>query len=244
MDQTPASLFDSYELDFKHISDDIRVKLEASGTGEQRRAALRKVELSLDDADDIVSSKSLHAVRPSDRKVQSQVSALEVEIQGIPQSIKPQYSTRLKQAKNDLMRLRKLAKDVHSQQSRSDLLARSGTGGSNNSDDPYGERSDRDRLLAGNQTLIDGSRRLVNTQRIALETEEQGADILRTLRGQRETIETARDTLRGADTNIDRASGTIKKMITQMYKQRVILSLLTAFIILLVIVILYFKIVR
>ncbi|KAG6888358.1 hypothetical protein C0995_009051 [Termitomyces sp. Mi166 len=224
MDQTPTSLFDSYELDFRHIVDGIQEKLEASSSGEQRRAALRKVEIELDEADDIVS-------------------ALEVEIQGIPQSIKAQYSTRLKKVKAELTRYKKLAKDVHAQQARSDLLARSGAGGSG-SDDPYGEQSDRARLLVGTQSLEDSSRRLRDTQRIALETEDQGADILRTLRGQRETIETARDTLRSADSNIDRAHGTVKKMIRQMYKQRFILGAMTVFIICLVIVILYFKLVR
>ncbi|KAG5350067.1 hypothetical protein C0989_000385 [Termitomyces sp. Mn162] len=196
MDQTPTSLFNSYELDFRHIVDGIKEKLEASGSGEQRRAALRKVEIELDEADDIVS-------------------ALEVEIQGIPQSIKAQYSTRLKQVKAELMRYKKLAKEVHAQQSRSDLLARSGAGGNKSSDDPYGEQGDRARLLAGIQTLDDSGRRLRDTNRIALEAEDQGADILRTLRGQRETIETTRDTLRSADSNIDRASGTVKKMIRQ-----------------------------
>ncbi|KAG5641833.1 hypothetical protein DXG03_004136 [Asterophora parasitica] len=195
MDHTPTALFDSYELDFRHVIDGIREKLEATGRGEQRKAVLRKVEIELDEADDIVS-------------------ALEVEIQVIPQSIKSQYLPRLKQAKADLTRYKKLAKDVHAQQSRAELLFRSGTG-AGTSDDPYGEQSDRTRLLAGTQTLEDGSRRLRDTHRIALETEDQGADILRTLRGQRETIENARDTLHAADSNIDRASGTIKRMIRQ-----------------------------
>lgn len=58
-----------------------------------------------------------------------------------------------------------------------------------------------------------GTRRLDNAHRIALETEDVGADILRNLRGQREQIEHTRDTLQHADTSIDRASGTLKKMI-------------------------------
>lgn len=40
-----------------------------------------------------------------------------------------------------------------------------------------------------------GSRRLENAHRIALETEDVGADILRNLRGQREQIEHTRDTV-------------------------------------------------
>jgi vesicle transport through interaction with t-SNAREs 1 len=106
-------------------------------------------------------------------------------------SVRSPYNARLKQAKQDLNRYKKLSKDLHAQSSRNDLL-----GGTrfkvNNSDDPYGERSDRQRLLAGTETLNDGSRRLQDAQRIALESEEAGADILRTLHVQREQIENSR----------------------------------------------------
>lgn len=125
------------------------------------------------------------------------MSQLEVEIQVIPQSVKPPYASRLKQAKSDLTKYKKLSKDLHSQAARTDLLgAFNKTGGTLNSDDPYGERSDRTRLLAGTQTLSDGSRRITESTSIALETESYGADILRTLVGQREQIENSRNTVR------------------------------------------------
>jgi hypothetical protein len=75
MDQTPTSLFDSYEQDFRHIISSISDKLEGNGKNlvggvccacfgpipashnpqlEQRKAALRRVEIELDEADDIV----------------------------------------------------------------------------------------------------------------------------------------------------------------------------------------------
>jgi hypothetical protein len=59
------------------------------------------------------------------------------------------------------------------QLSRSDLLGGAGGRpiGPSSADDPYGT-SDRSRLLAGTTTLEDGSRRLQDSQRIALETEE------------------------------------------------------------------------
>ncbi len=121
---------------------------------------------------------------------------MEIELHGIPQSIKAQYQARLKSAQAELLRLKKLSKDTHTQLARSDLLTASGRAGATSaSDDPYAPGSDRTRLLAGHQTLADGSRRLGDAQRIALETEEQGADILRSLRGQREQIENARDTV-------------------------------------------------
>ena len=120
---------------------------------------------------------------------------MEIEIQGIPQSIRSSYQTRIKAAKADLQRYKKLSKDLHAQAARSDLLSRPGMSPSPASDDPYGTSSDRTRLLAGTALLEDASRRLLDSQRIALETEEQGADILRSLRGQREQIQNARDTV-------------------------------------------------
>ena len=111
---------------------------------------------------------------------------MEIEIQGIPQSMRSSYQARIKASKADLQRYKKLSKELHAQASRAELLARPGMGGAPTSDEPYGSTSDRTRLLAGTALLEDGSRRLMESQRIALETEEQVADILRSLRGQRE----------------------------------------------------------
>ncbi|KAF9000109.1 vesicle transport v-snare protein vti1 [Cyathus striatus] len=229
MDESPAVLFDSYEQDFRHLIQSVEQKLGVDAKdqrGEQRKAALRKVEIELDEADDIVSQ-------------------LEIEIQGIPKSIKGQYVSRLKQVKADLVKYKKLSKDIHSQAARADLMGGFRRGaGSSPSDDPYGENGERSRLLAGTETLADGSRRLQDSTGIALEAEEQGADILRNLRRQREQIENTRDTLQQADTHIDRSSTTIKGMIRHMYKQRVIISLIIAFFVIMIGVILYFKLVR
>ncbi|KAH9830517.1 vesicle transport v-snare protein vti1 [Rhodofomes roseus] len=232
MDQSPTALFDSYESDFKQIIASIREKLdgdakgEQTGATEQRKAALRRVEMELDEADEMVSQ-------------------MEIEIQGIPQSIRASYQSRIKAAKADLARYKKLSKDLHASTARADLLARSpafGTGSDPSiADDPYGDRSDRTRLLAGTALLEDGSRRLQESQRIALETEEQGTDILRSLRVQREQIENSRDTLQRADTSIDRASGTLKKMIRRMYQQRVVTGAIILVLVLLILIILWAK---
>jgi vesicle transport through interaction with t-SNAREs protein 1 len=96
---------------------------------------------------------------------------------------------------------------VRSESNRSDLL--SGPGGFPNADDPYSDDPDpsaystRARLLQGTETLSDGSRRLDNAQRIALETEDVGADILMNLRRQREQIENTRDTVCSLVSGID-----------------------------------------
>lgn len=165
MDTSPTTLFSNYEQDFQQIITSIRGKLEGDPKAEgveQRKTALRRVEMELDEADEMVSQ-------------------MEIEVQGMPQSIKPQYQARIKSAKAELTRHKKLSKDLHAQLTRSDLLG--GVGGRpigpSSADDPYGS-GDRTRLLAGTSLLEDGTRRLQDSQRIALETEEQGADILPT----------------------------------------------------------------
>ena len=75
MDSSPTSLFDSYEQDFQQILQSIREKLEGDGSEqrggaymptqhtffylnspltEQKKAALRRVEMELDEADEMV----------------------------------------------------------------------------------------------------------------------------------------------------------------------------------------------
>ncbi|KAI0935557.1 hypothetical protein AcV5_003956 [Taiwanofungus camphoratus] len=201
--------------------------VELSRQVEQRKAALRRVEMELDEADEMISQ-------------------MEIEIQGIPQSLKSSYQARIKSSKSELQRYKKVSKDLHAQFSRADLLGSASHPGMNGSmsDDPYGPSSDRTRLLSGTTLLEDGSRRLLESQRIALETEEQGTDILRSLRGQREQIQNARDTLQRADTSIDRASGTLKRMIRRMYQQRVLIAAMIVVLVLLIGIILWVKLWR
>ena len=120
---------------------------------------------------------------------------MQLTLQAIPKSIRSPYTTRHSNAKSELTRCKNRSRELHAAVSRSEVL---GTGGAfgfgASSDSPYG--NERQRLLAGTETLDDGSRRLMDSQRIALETEEQGADILRNLRVQREQIENSRNMVR------------------------------------------------
>lgn len=139
---------------------------------------------------------------------------MEVELPSMPVSIRQNYQGKLASSKTGLDKVKKTLvrptlpqisicsvtdmrqRDIRNEGQRSDLLSGPGYP----SDDPYSDDpssfSSRTRLLQGTETLQDGSRRLDNAQRIALETEDVGADILRNLRGQREQIEHTRDTVR------------------------------------------------
>jgi len=224
MDNTPTALFDSYEADFKGLMESVKQRLEGAGTGEQRKAVMRRVEKEVDEADEMISQ-------------------MELEIQGMPQSIRPQFAGRVKTSKTELNRWKATAKEVHQAAARDALLTRGGpvAAASNQypSDDPYGT-SDRTRLLAGTQSLEESTLRLENSQRVALETEDIGTDILRTLRVQREQIQHSRDMLGGAENNVDRSSKTLKGMVRTMYKQRII----TGAICVILVIIIIFVVVR
>jgi len=222
-------LFDSYEHDFNQLINEVRQKLDGDDNAgvEARKATLRKVEMSLDEADEMIAQ-------------------MQIEIQGIPKSLISQYTPRLKSAQAELGRWKKLSREAHGKVQRGELLARGsgGFGGRGTSDDPYGNTDDRTRLLVGHEVLEDGTRRLQESERIALETEEQGAGILSTLRRQREQIEGSRDMLRTADTSLDRASSTLKKMIRRMYQQRIVIAIIIIVLIAVILLILWTKLWR
>jgi len=197
----------------------VKDRLEGAGTGEQRKAAMRRVEKELDEAEEMVSQ-------------------MELEIQGMPLSIRPMYAGRVKTSKTELNRWKATAKEVHQAAARDALLVRGGPGAATSnqypSDDPYGT-SDRTRLLVGSQSLEESTRRLESSQRVALETEDIGTDILRSLRVQREQIEHSREVLGGAENNVDRASKTLKGMVWTMYKQRIITGAICAILVIIII---------
>ncbi|KAH8079770.1 t-SNARE [Filobasidium floriforme] len=233
MDNSPTALFENYDEDFKSLLTSLKQKLDGGAirdlSGEQRKSSLKKVEAELDEAEEIISQ-------------------MEIELRSMPLSIRTPYQTRLGSSKSDLNKVKKALKDLQRESQRSDLLGNSGgkrhPGQSDSpySDEPGYDRDQRGRLLAGTETLNDGSRRLENAHRIALETEDVGADILRNLRGQREQIEHTRDTLTQTDSGIDRASGTLKKMIWKMQQQRFLTAGIIAILVFLILLVLYSKI--
>ena len=58
MDNSPTALFENYEQDFQQVIASVREKLDADGPnmrGDERKAALRLVELGLDEAEEMVN---------------------------------------------------------------------------------------------------------------------------------------------------------------------------------------------
>ncbi|TXT13686.1 hypothetical protein VHUM_01053 [Vanrija humicola] len=227
MDNSPTALFENYDEDLNQLLSSLKNKLEGDVKqlkGEPRKALLKKVADELDEAEEIIAQ-------------------MEVEIPSMPLSIRKTFQDKLAGSKSSVDRIKKQVRDVRAETQRAELLSGPGFP----SDDPYRDEPDasafnaRTRLLAGTEQLDESSRRLDNAHRIALETEDVGTDILRNLRGQREHIEHTREMLTHADSNIDRASGTLKKMIYKMYQQKFVTGAIIAVLVLLIIIVIWSK---
>lgn len=77
-------------------------------------------------------------------------------------------------------------------------------------------------MLSGTASLERSSQRLRDSQRVANETEQIGATILTDLRGQREQISNARNTLMEADGYVDKSIRTLRGMARRMATNRII----------------------
>ncbi|KAK0534665.1 t-SNARE VTI1 [Tilletia horrida] len=218
-----AELFESYKQDFEQLAESIQAKLSAelssSSSADAKRAVLRRAEIETEEADEILGQ-------------------MDLEVQVFPASIKSRYSAQMRAFRADLDKhkaeIRKQYAAVNNQAyAADDGDLESGSGSS--------AAAQRERLMRGTATLEDGSRRLHESHRIALETEEVGAGILRDLRGQREQIENSRNTLRQADGNIDRSSRTLTQMIRRARQQKLVTTGIIVVLVLLILLILYNK---
>ncbi|GAA98668.1 uncharacterized protein L969DRAFT_75768 [Mixia osmundae IAM 14324] len=234
-----SELFQSYESDYTQLASTIRQKLDKDAKeqrGEQRKATLRRVEMEVEEADEIIDQMDIEARQTTDKNV------------------KQRLQVKLRSYKNDLERWRNEAKKLASTADREALLAGSSqhraispSNESDASDQGASQaglsqaQAQRARLLNGTDKLTDGQRRLDESHRIALETESLGTNILGNLRTQREQIENTRDTLYTADNSIDKASNTLKKMVRTMYQQRFVTIAIIIVLVFLIAIVLYSK---
>ncbi|KAK0558065.1 t-SNARE VTI1 [Tilletia horrida] len=219
-----AELYESYKQDFDQLNESILSKLSelastSATNAEAKRTLLRRAEIETEEADEILGQ-------------------MDLEVQVFPASIKNRYSAQMRAFRADL--------DKHKSEIRKHFAAINNAAYAPSDADLEGgagtSAAQRERLLRGTATLEDGSRRLQESQRIALETEEVGAGILRDLRGQREQIENSRNTLRQADSNIDRSSRTLTQMIRRARQQKIVTAGIITVLVLLILLILYNKI--
>ena len=97
----------------------------------------------------------------------------------------------------------------------------------------------RQTLLDNTETLERSSAKLTQSQRIALETEHVGAQILNDLYSQRQTIQRSRDRLRETDHELNESSRTLNLMIRRSLQNRFVLTAIAVVIFLVIIISIY-----
>ncbi|GAB5591438.1 t-SNARE VTI1 [Umbelopsis nana] len=221
-----SDLFASYEQDFSTICDAIRNKIDkqiSSQSGEQRKATVRAAEREIDEADEIIAQ-------------------MEMEILNIPTASRTRLQTKLRLFKSEFEKikrdLRRATTQVPPSSSREELFGGLESGDGDLDASTVDQRS---RLLSGTDRLGESSRRLQDSHRLALETENVGINILGTLKGQRETILRSRDTLAEADSHIDKASKTLKGMARRMATNKMITVAIILVLIALIVLIIWSK---
>ncbi|GAA6011287.1 hypothetical protein JCM10207_008288 [Rhodosporidiobolus poonsookiae] len=231
-----SSVFAEYETDLETVLGGVGDRLSGEAVtlrGDDRRALFRRLDRELEEADEIIAQ-------------------MEVEVQTADKD-KGELQAKLKQHKGVVARHKGELKSLSSNADRDDLLAPRGARGDHvaipmddleRAESPSSSgagAAQRSRLLSATDKLADGQRRLEDSHRLALETEEVGTGILRDLRTQRDTLEHTRDTLYDADGSIDRASSTLQKMIRRAYQQRAVTYAIIGILSLLILYVLFSK---
>ncbi|GAA5898326.1 hypothetical protein JCM8208_006946 [Rhodotorula glutinis] len=227
-----SSVFAEYETDLVTVLKSVGDKIASEAhslRGDDRKTLLSRLGRELEEADEIVEQ-------------------MQLEAQTADKDDKVAFQGKLRNHRATLARHKGEIKALATSADRDALLASSSS--APRADHVALEMDSRSgspsfaqaqRLLSATDKLADGQRRLEESHRVALETEDLGTGILRDLRGQRETLEHTRDTLYEADGSIDRAAGTLKKMMRRASQQRLVTYAILALLVLLILYVLASK---
>ncbi|KAI9218251.1 snare region anchored in the vesicle membrane C-terminus-domain-containing protein [Blastocladiella britannica] len=223
-----SELYTQYEHDRASLTASLQTKLRdlsaphAAVGSDAWKTLLRAAERELDEADEIVAS-------------------MDNELFSLPAPARAKLQPALRQSKLDQERYRKdFLKVSASPTAREALLGPAGAPG-NFSGGPDGSADQRTRLLQGTERLQGMNDRLTNAQRLALESEQSGAETLQELRRQREQLERARHTLQDVDGDVDRAGRTLRSMARRVSTDKLLSGCIVFVLVVLIIMVLILK---
>jgi len=113
-------------------------------------------------------------------------------------------------------------------------------GGSSGGDGGLSENQ-RTQLINNTERLERTSRKLEDTYRLTLETEEIGASTLRDLSEQRATIQRSRNRMADAEADIGQSSQILNRMIARIIQNRIMVMLVIFALVMFIIIMFYFK---
>lgn len=220
-----SELFNNYESDFNLAIQEAKAKLSSVSSlndAEERRQALRSIEIASDECLELVDQMNL-------------------EVQNLPSNQRSSYNTKIRGYKSQINECKTRLKQLLDDQDKFELFGNryqdneGGPGDGNINDEQ------RRQLLNNNSALDRSSNRLRESQRIALETEGIGGNILNDLRAQREQITGSRNTLLTADGYVDKSVQTLKSMSRRLTANKFISYAIIAVLIILIFLVLASK---
>ncbi|GJN18621.1 hypothetical protein PR202_gb05797 [Eleusine coracana subsp. coracana] len=221
-----SEVFESYERQYCEASASLARKCTAA-------ASLQGVEKLKQKAAEIKSGID---------GAESLIRKMDLEARNLQPSIRAGLLAKLREYKSDLNNLKGTLKRISSgnaQQGAREELLESGMA------DTLGVSADqRSRLLRATERQNQTTDRLRDSHRTMLETEDLGVSILHDLHQQRQSLLHAHDTLHTVDDNLGKSRRIIGAMVRRMDRNKWIIGIIIALLVLAILVILYFKFVH
>ncbi|KAB2002622.1 hypothetical protein ES319_D11G078200v1 [Gossypium barbadense] len=164
---------------------------------------------------------------------------MDLEARSLQPNVKTMLLAKLREYKSDLNNLKSEVKRIASgniNPDARDQLLESGM-----ADALTASTNQRSRLVMTTERLNQSSDRIRDSRRTMLETEELGVSILQDLHSQRQALLHANNTLHGVDDNIGKSKRILTAMSRRMNRNKWIIGIIIAVLIITIAAVLYFK---
>ncbi|MBA0559841.1 hypothetical protein Golax_013736 [Gossypium laxum] len=164
---------------------------------------------------------------------------MDLEARSLQPNVKTMLLAKLREYKSDLNNLKSEVKRIASgniNPDARDQLLESGM-----ADALTASTNQRSRLMMTTERLNQSSDRIRDSRRTMLETEELGVSILQDLHSQRQALLHANNTLHGVDDNIGKSKRILTAMSRRMNRNKWIIGIIIAVLIITIAAVLYFK---
>ncbi|XP_064099201.1 vesicle transport through interaction with t-SNAREs homolog 1A-like isoform X1 [Macrobrachium nipponense] len=218
------ALLEEFEQQFATVTAEITAKtcLLTSREGADKRSLIEDVEKLKEEAKELLER-------------------MDLEVRDMQPQKREKYSSRIKSYHVELQRLEAEYNRSKSRVSEDSIRAELMEGGLAGLS--TGEEQ-RQSLLDNTVTLERTSGRLTHGQKVALETEQIGAQILNDLNSQRQTINRARERLRETDTDLDQSSRILNTMLRRVLQNRFIVYAVVVIVAIVIVIAIYVSMTR
>ncbi|KAI1726497.1 vesicle transport through interaction with t-SNAREs like protein 1A [Ditylenchus destructor] len=219
MSSTTVALLTQFEHQYSVNTAEITAKIGQLVTQlpvSERVAAINEIRKLLDDVEGLLE--------------QMELSVWELDPSGPDRS---KYDLRVKSYRNDKKQLdaelQKAITRLKNDSNRDELL---------NFDEGIG-LDQQDQLIENTERLDRTSRKIHDTYRVTVETEQIGSEVLGNLSQQREVLSRARDRMREADADLSRSNKVLSDMIRRVIQNRLVLLIVAVVMMCFLLVLIY-----